>query len=241
MLTEEIWYSLATIILFIIIGSVLISDKLVGRSPLNLLLSSLKDSIPRKSVFYYAYKRFVDCILSAILIILLFPFFIMCSLLIKIEDGGPITYKKRCIGIGGKEISYRVFRTLRMPSENIPHHLDTRDSLVTKTGMFLRRSGLDYLPMITAVFSGKLTFVGLSREIPDHISESHKTLFLHDKPGIISLSSVNKGLVNASADREKLDLEYLQKRGFITDIKVMLYALQNTVITTARTTDEKRA
>lgn len=239
------FYVILTIIMFIIIVSLLLLTviSLIGYKntefgPLAIGedIISVSSDIPRKSLFYRFIKRFNDVVFGSILCIIFSPIMLMLYVPIRMEDGGPATYRRQCIGYKGKTITYSCFRTMRIdPIVDLSNNeFDTR---ITRIGRVIRPLGLDYLPMLGSVVSGKLTLVGLARIHPVYaqVKPFHKHLFDYEKPGLIGLSTVT---LEKDMDKEKADLVYLQKRGVWSDIKIIAYAIRNTFITSSRSEEE---
>ena len=86
-------------------------------------------------------KRFFDFFLSAILLLFIFPFFILISFLIIIFDGFPIFYVQKRVGLMGKQFHMYKFRTMKNKREkrNKDYSFTIyKDKRVTKIGSFLR-------------------------------------------------------------------------------------------------------
>ena len=117
-------------------------------------------------------KRLIDILVVVIGGILLFPFMAIIALLIKIDSPGPIIYKQKRIGQGGKPFYFYKFRSMHMNTEQLrevlqkEHNVDERlfkiknDPRITRFGRFLRKTSIDELPQILNVLKGDMTLVG---------------------------------------------------------------------------------
>ena len=104
----------------------------------------------------YMYKNFVkrvlDVVFSLILIILLLPLFLIISLLIKLEDGGPVFFKQLR---SGKNKDFMMYKFRSMKINNDVHNLKENDC-ITKIGHILRKTSLDELPQLINILKGEM-------------------------------------------------------------------------------------
>ena len=89
-------------------------------------------------------KRILDVVFSLVLIILLLPLFLIISLLIKLEDGGPVFYKQKRIGYKNKEFTILKFRSMNVMDEKDELKVK-QDTRITKVGKYLRKTSFDEL------------------------------------------------------------------------------------------------
>ena len=126
-----------------------------------------------------AIKRLFDIVVSSLCLILLAPVFGIISLAIAIGSPGPILYRSRRVGEGGKPFRMCKFRTMyrgadsaegRLISETVGGRLSfgkrADDPRVTALGRFLRRYSLDELPQLANVWLGEMSLVGPRPELP---------------------------------------------------------------------------
>lgn len=127
----------------------------------------------RPSVIYRIVKRCFDVVVSALMLVLLSPVFLMVALLIHHEDHGPALYRHRRIGKGGQPFDCLKFRSMRIDSaemmirftpeqraEFAKYHKLKDDPRITRIGNFLRNSSLDELPQLWNILIGQMSFVG---------------------------------------------------------------------------------
>ena len=130
-----------------------------------------KNPITNKFSYWFV-KRFLDVIFSIILIITLFPFLMLISLLIMIFNGLPVYYSWRVHGFQGKEFVGYKFRTMHRYADSQKEDLQSfnemsgpvfkisNDPRITKFGKFLRKYSLDELPQLYSVLKGNMSFIG---------------------------------------------------------------------------------
>ncbi len=190
------------------------------------------------------FKRLVDVALSFVGLLLFSPFLLLIAFLITLDSPGPALYRGFRVGRFGKPFRIFKFRTMVVNAEKMggPSTADS-DPRITKIGKLLRKYKLDELPQLTNVLKGEMSFVGPRPEVPVYVAlftEEEKAI-LSVRPGITdwaSLWNADEGLVLAdSPDPEKtflekirpekvrLQLEYVRRRSFWIDIKIISQTL----------------
>ena len=189
-------------------------------------------------------KRIFDIMFSIIGILFLFPFFLLISFIQITSSGWPIFYLQTRVGLHGKDFKLFKFRTMTLNADQ--QGLLTvggRDPRVTKFGYFLRKYKLDEFPQLFNVVIGNMSLVGPRPEVRKYIDlyDSSQLAVLSVKPGITdyaSLEFINENeLLATSIDAEhtyiheimpkklKLNLEYIQDKNLILDLKIILKTL----------------
>lgn len=187
-------------------------------------------------------KRTFDVIMSSIGLIILSPFFLIISLLIKMDSSGPVFFKQIRVGRYEKNFKILKFRTMVTDAEKRGAQITVgRDSRITRVGHFLRKSKLDELPQLINVFKGDMSLVGPRPEVPkytQYYTKQQKHIF-EIRPGITDFASIKyrdeNEILAKSPDPEKtyieeimvdklnLNLEYLEKKSLLTDIKIIFH------------------
>ena len=190
-------------------------------------------------------KRSFDLILSLLGLIVLAPVFAAVAVAIKIESAGPVFYRGLRAGRYGKAFRIFKFRTMVEDADKIGGPSSSADDpRITRVGNFLRRYKLDELPQLLNVLKGEMSLVGPRPEVLQEVllyTEEEKRL-LEVRPGITDWASIrfrNEGeILRGSADphaayREKirpekirLGLEYVERRSFLTDCKIIVRTLK---------------
>ncbi len=164
-------------------------------------------------------KRMLDLIFSLTLIILLSPIFLIISLLIKIEDGGPVFYKQKRIGYKNKTFTILKFRSMNVMNEQDELKVNQRER-ITKIGNFLRKTSLDELPQLINILKGEMSFVGprpWTTDLLPYYTENQRKRH-NVKPGITGLAQTSgRNCINI-LERIKYDLEYVKNVTFINDL-----------------------
>jgi lipopolysaccharide/colanic/teichoic acid biosynthesis glycosyltransferase len=190
-------------------------------------------------------KRIFDIILSAILLVILSPVFLLITIAIKVESGDPVFYISKRAGRGYKIFDFYKFRTMFAGAdEKIGElsHLNIynavpgggssifikiiNDPRITRVGSFLRKTSLDELPQLVNVLLGDMSFVG-NRPLPLYEAETLTTNQWAKRfmapAGITGLWQVKKrGYENMSVEeRINLDIDHADKSNFVYDLWIM--------------------
>lgn len=189
-------------------------------------------------------KRVFDIIISALLMVMLSPLFLLVILALKIESKGPVFYTSKRAGRGYNIFKFYKFRTMVAGSNekiNELAHLNLynplrqdgplfikidNDPRITKLGAFLRKCSIDELPQLWNVFKGDMSLVG-NRPLPLYEAATLTTdewakRFMAPA-GITGLWQINKKrkYKMTAEERIKLDINYADKSNFLFDLWIM--------------------
>ena len=175
-------------------------------------------------------KRILDFILSVIAIILLFPFFCIFAIIIKLESKGPIFFKQKRIGKQKKYFYIYKFRTMRTdaPKDMPTHMLNNAESYITKFGNLMRKTSIDELPQIINILKGDMSIIGPRPALwnqEDLIKERDKYKANDIRPGLTGWAQVNGRDELPIPIKAKYDGEYVEKESFLFDIKVFFQTI----------------
>lgn len=174
-------------------------------------------------IYEAVFKRVLDIIFSLVATILLFIPSIIISVLVKIKLGSPVFFRQSRPGKNEKIFELYKFRTMTDKRDTEGNLLPDRERL-TKFGRKLRSTSLDELPEIINILKGDMSFVGprpLSIKYLPYYTEEEK--HRHDvRPGLTGLAQVNGRNSLSWEDKFKLDLSYVNKITFLTDLKILL-------------------
>lgn len=185
-----------------------------------------------KHIYIAKIKRLLDILAAISIGILLFPFFLLGALLVRIWGGkGPILFRQERLGRFGHEFEVIKLRTMGLGAEAEGAKWSTKnDPRVTPVGRYLRKFRIDEIPQLWNILRGDMSFVGprperqlftekLSKEIP-YFSER---LLIH--PGLTGWAQVcyPYGATVEDARRKlEFDLYYLKNMGLVMDLFVLL-------------------
>ena len=214
------------------------SEKYLNRIPSNYLTSDLfnkNDWFVNSDSFQWRLKRFGDIAISIIIIIFSLPLIIIFSLLIWLEDKGPIFYSQIRTGINGKEFKLIKLRTMNQKAELSGAVWASKyDKRITKIGSFLRRTRIDELPQLFSVLFGDMSLIGPRPERPEIEITLKENIPHYDlrnliKPGLSGWAQVNYPYGASIKDSEiKLSYElfYIRNQSFLLDILIFLKTIK---------------
>jgi exopolysaccharide biosynthesis polyprenyl glycosylphosphotransferase len=184
-------------------------------------------------------KRSMDIVLSAILLVVSFPFLAIVGVLIKLTSKGPIIYRQVRCGLYGRKFVLHKFRSMRDGAEDVLweiKHLNEMDGpvfkmrndpRVTPLGRYLRKSSLDEWPQFWNVLKGDMSLVGPRAPLPEEVKEYSRwqRRRLSVKPGITCLWQVSGRNEIDFHEWMKLDLDYIDNWSLLLDLKILLRTL----------------
>lgn len=184
-------------------------------------------------------KRLMDIILATIALLLIAPVLIAVALLIKMESRGPVLFKQRRVGQGGKLFHIYKFRSMVVNAEALQSTVNTTtadgktlhkhkdDSRVTRIGKFLRKTSVDELPQLFNILLGDMSIVGPRPELP-WLVEQYETwqrerfLVPQGLTGWWQVTGRSEKPCHLSTED---DLHYIHHYSLWLDIKIMLMTI----------------
>ena len=167
-------------------------------------------------------KRFLDILLSLLILILFCWLYLIVAVLVRIKLGSPVFFTQERPGLHGK--IFRVYKFRSMTDARDENGEFLPDSVrLTKFGRALRASSLDELPQFINILKGDMSFIGprplLVKYLPWYTEEeAHR----HDvRPGLTGLAQVNGRNAIGWEDRFRYDVEYVRNCSFAMDMKII--------------------
>lgn len=186
-------------------------------------------------------KRFFDIFFSLVGLIILFPFFLIVSLVIVLNSRGGVFYLQTRVGKGNTDFKLFKFRTMHINSEKKGLlTVGAKDSRITTPGYYLRKFKIDELPQLLNVFLGTMSLVGPRPEVRKYVCLYSKEQLevLTVKPGITDYASLEyfneNELLAKSSNPEAtyineimpakllLNRKYITEIGITTDLAIIL-------------------
>lgn len=192
------------------------------------------------SIYNFYLKRVIGIILACVLILILWPFYLVIAAAVAIEDGFPVFYRPQRGGYKNKPFRIFKFRTMVKNADKIGGGTTAlNDPRITKVGNFLRKTKLDETPQLFNIIAGTMSFIGPRPELLRYVNqyEGEEKLILQVRPGITDFSSIEfinldevVGSGNADEMYEKyvlkkknqLRIKYAKEVSFTTDAKLFL-------------------
>ena len=172
------------------------------------------------------FKRALDIGVSALLLLLLLPFFLILAVAVKVSSPGPVFYRWRVVGRGGYPFTGYKFRSMCANADDLKERLAalnemrgpvfkaTNDPRITRLGFWMRRYSIDELPQLYSVLKGDMSLVGPRPPlITEYVQFSeYQKLKTMVKPGITCLWQVSgRNNVRDFDEWVRLDLEYIRR------------------------------
>ena len=184
---------------------------------------------------YKIIKRFGDLTLSLMILFLSSPIILISSLLIYLEDNGPIFYSQERSGLNKKIIKIYKLRTMYKNAEKKGAQWSTRnDPRITKIGGFLRKTRLDELPQLVTVIKGDMSLIGPRPERPELEKRITKEVPNYDLkfkmiPGLSGWAQVNYpygASINDTNIKLSYDIFYLFNKSLMVDLLILFKTIR---------------
>lgn len=163
---------------------------------------------------------------AILLLLLLTPVFIIVSILILFEDGFPIFFKQKRVGVHYTFFRIYKFRSMKKNTPNVATHLlQNPEQYVLKIGKLLRKLSLDELPNLINIINGEMVFVGPRPALynQDDLMELRIKAGVDKlKPGITGWAQINGRDEISLEEKVKFEKEYLIRKSYWFDLKIMI-------------------
>lgn len=197
--------------------------------------------ILRKKQVSLMAKRVFDVVVSALMLVLLSPVFLVLAVAIKLDSPGPVFYRQVRVTQYGRQFRIFKFRSMVSNADQIGAQVTVgNDSRITRVGRFIRSCRLDEICQLIDIFRGTMTFVGTRPEVPKYVAaytpEMMATLLL--PAGVTSEASIRykdeSALLEGAEDVDEVyihqvlpgkmgyNLDAIRNFGFWSDIRTML-------------------
>jgi O-antigen biosynthesis protein WbqP len=170
-------------------------------------------------------------IFAFFLLILFAPLLLLLSFAILIEDGFPVFFTQKRVGVNYSFFNIYKFRSMKKDTPNVATHLlENPDQYLLKIGKFIRKTSLDELPNLINIIKGEMVFVGPRPALynqDDLMTLRVATGVDKLKPGITGWAQIN-GRDDISIERKvELEQEYLHRKSILLDIEIIIKTFTN--------------
>ena len=182
------------------------------------------------------WKRAIDIIVSSAAIVMASPLMLAAALAIRIDSPGPVIFKQKRTGLGGRPFMIYKFRTMcidaearqkalrKLSEQDGPAFKLKRDPRITRIGALLRKTSVDELPQLFNILNGTMTLVG-PRPLPVFEAEACKSW--HQRrhtvtPGLTCIWQVHGRSRVKFEEWMRMDMRYAKRRTFWQDAKLVL-------------------
>ena len=170
-------------------------------------------------------KRFVDFTIGLMALTMLLIPLPLVALMVRITSSGPTLYWSTRVGRNNRIFKMPKFRTMRIDTPAVATHLlKDPQRYLTPIGGFLRRTSLDELPQLWSILRGDMSFVGPRPALfnQDDLITLRTQYGVHTlTPGLTGWAQINGRDELSIPDKVRLDVEYLHRRSFIFDLKIL--------------------
>lgn len=196
-------------------------------------------------MFYEATKRIIDIVSALILSLVFLPVWIIIPLLIKLDSPGPIIYKHKRVGKGGREFWLYKFRTMVENADEILYRKNPRlfqafkqgdwklirDPRITTLGRVMRSITIDEFPQLWNILTGEMSLVGprayLKKELLSQQKKYPRTRvlikdILSVKPGVTGPWQTSGRNEIPFDKRAQMDADYARKKSLLADLWIIL-------------------
>jgi exopolysaccharide biosynthesis polyprenyl glycosylphosphotransferase len=173
-------------------------------------------------------KRAFDLVVGSMIVVLVSPVMLVAAGAVRLSSPGPLLFRQRRIGFGGREFEILKFRSMRVNDDSDTHWAVDHDDRVTPAGRLLRRTGIDELPQLFNVLKGQMSLVGPRPERP-LFAERFGTVV----PGYTDRHRVPVGLTGwaqihglrgdtSIPDRARFDNDYIEHWSLWLDVMIIV-------------------
>ena len=170
-------------------------------------------------------SRALDILLAGVLLVLMGPLLALAALAIRLESRGPVFYRQRRVGRGGRPFELWKLRTMVPGAESMGAgiYIIEGDPRITRVGRLLRRFSLDELPNLVNVLTGDMAMVGPRPTVQEQVDRytARQRRRLEVKPGITGWAQVNGRTSLPWPERIELDVWYVEHRSLWLDLRIL--------------------
>ncbi len=164
-------------------------------------------------------------LIASVLIILLSPVFVLIEIAIILEDGFPVFFKQKRVGVNYTFFPIYKFRSMKKETPNVATHLlENPEQYLLKTGGLLRKLSLDELPNLINIIRGEMVFVGPRPALYNQndlmalrVAAGVEKL----KPGITGWAQINGRDEISLEEKVAYEKEYLERKSLFFDLKII--------------------
>jgi lipopolysaccharide/colanic/teichoic acid biosynthesis glycosyltransferase len=170
-------------------------------------------------------NRVLDTTLAGLSLAVASPFIAVAAAAIKLEDGGPVFYRQRRVGLNGEEFELVKLRTMEVDAESkgAGFAVNEGDPRITRVGRLLRRLSVDEVPQLWNVVRGDMSLVGprptLAYQVERYTPRQRRRLEV--KPGLTGWAQINGRAAIPWEDRIELDVWYVEHRSPRVDLRIL--------------------
>ena len=208
-------------------------------------------------VIYKDYiKRYIDVGVSVFGLVITLPVLLITAVALKLDSEGNVLFRQKRLGKDGKEFTIYKFRSMCMNAEKTGsgQYSFKGDPRVTRVGKIIRATSIDELPQFLNIIKGDMSLIGFRPPLTYHpwsvekYTDEQKKMF-SVRPGVTGWAQVHGRKEVQWEDRINMGVWYAENVSFLLDMKILGMTVvkvltnvnnENTVVTTARSTDKNK-
>ncbi len=179
---------------------------------------------------YRYIKRLFDLVFSILILIAMSPVFLLVSLALIICHDGPVLFKQKRPGKGGKIFTVYKFRTMKTQTHKDGIELSDMER-ITGVGKVLRALSIDELPQLLNVLKGEMSFIGPRPLLVEYMTKYNERQQRRHEilPGITGWAQINGRNSISWSERFELDIWYVDNMSFWVDFKIVFKTFGNII------------
>ncbi|MBO4869795.1 MAG: sugar transferase [Clostridia bacterium] len=173
------------------------------------------------------FKRFLDIVISLLVIILFSWFYLILAVIVLINLGWPVIFTQDRPGKNGRIFKMYKFRSMSNKRDENGKLLPDAKRL-NKFGRILRSTSLDELPEFFNILKGDMSLVGPRPLLVEYLGQynSFETRRHEVRPGLTGLSQVSGRAALSWKEKFEKDVEYVDNVTFLTDLKIVFMTVK---------------
>jgi lipopolysaccharide/colanic/teichoic acid biosynthesis glycosyltransferase len=170
-------------------------------------------------------NRVADAALAGVGLAIASPALALAAAGIKLEDGGPVLYRQRRVGLNGQEFELVKLRTMEVGAEHkgAGYAVNEGDPRITRVGRLLRRLSIDEIPQLWNVVRGEMSVIGprptLAYQVERYTPRQLRRLEV--RPGVTGWAQIHGRARLPWDERIELDVWYVEHRSPWLDLKIL--------------------
>jgi len=173
----------------------------------------------------------INRLLAFILLIIISPIFIVLAFVILLEDGFPVFFTQKRVGVNYTFFNIFKFRSMKKDTPNVATHLLTNpDQYLLRFGKLIRKTSLDELPNLINIVKGEMVFVGPRPALynqDDLMTLRVSTGVDKLKPGITGWAQINGRDEISISEKVSLEQDYLKRKSILFDLEIIIKTFTN--------------
>ena len=165
-----------------------------------------------------------DRLVAFMMLLVLSPLFLIVAIFIFIDDGAPIFFTQKRVGIDYTFFKIYKFRSMKKNTPNVATEmLKDPEQYVLSVGKVIRKLSLDELPNLINIVKGDMVFIGPRPALynqDDLMALRIEAKVDGLKPGLTGWAQINGRDENSDEEKVKLEKEYLERKSFWFDVKI---------------------